>query len=66
MEKLNIDWDNGKVMRGNAEVMTLDEMLSLIGAAAKAYDRFRIPASREFLNAIRERIGAKVTFDDTE
>lgn len=61
MEELTIDFIEGKVLRGEQELMTLEELLFLLDSANSYNEMFPIEQSEEFVGELRELIGLGFT-----
>lgn len=60
-EELGLDFETGKVTRGDVEIMNLEELLFLLDSAVQ-YNSFNpIPESEEFVADLRERVGLGFT-----
>lgn len=66
MDELTIDFLEGKVLRGEQELMTLEELLFLLHSAKKYNDMFPIEESESFIGELRERIELGFTREQME
>ncbi|QNR70371.1 hypothetical protein IAQ67_28870 (plasmid) [Paenibacillus peoriae] len=66
MDELAIDFLEGKVLRGEQELMTLEELLFLLHSAKQYNDMFPIAESEAFVGELRERIGTGFTREQME
>lgn len=58
---VGLDFEKGQVMRGETFLMTVDELLWLIGSAIKYDEMDSIPESQKFVNSIRDYTGQGFT-----
>lgn len=65
-EELELNFETGKVMRGETELMTLEEMIFLVGSAVQYNNMFPIQQSEEFVANMRESIGLGFTKEQFE
>lgn len=65
-EELVLNFEEGKILRNDKELMTLDELLFLLGGAVQYNGFAPIPQSEEFIAELREVIGLGFTKEQFE
>lgn len=60
-EELELNFETGKVLRGDKELMTLEELIFLLGSAVQYHNMFPIEQSESFVTELRETVGAGFT-----
>ncbi|MBP1308936.1 hypothetical protein JOD82_001956 [Paenibacillus sp. 1182] len=60
-QELTIDFENGKVLRGENVLMTTEELLFLIGSVVQYNNMCPIEQSQEFVADLHERAGTGFT-----
>lgn len=61
MDELMIDFETGKVTRNETELMTLEELLFLLGSAVEYNNMFPIEESQKFVAELHEMVGTGFT-----
>ncbi|ADO59701.1 hypothetical protein [Paenibacillus polymyxa] len=61
IQELTIDFESGKVLRGETELMTTEELLFLIGSAVQYNNMFPIEQSQKFVADLHELAGTGFT-----
>ncbi len=65
-EQLELNFETGRINRGEMELMTLEELLFLLGSAIQYNSMFPIPESETFVNTLRETVGTGFTSEQYE
>lgn len=58
---LELNLETGRINRGEMELMTVEELLFLLGSAIQYNQMFPVPESEAFINTLRETVGTGFT-----
>lgn len=62
-QEIGINFETGEVNRGDAVLMSLDEMIFLLDSANQYNNMFPIEQSQKFISELRKRIGLGFTHE---
>lgn len=61
-----LNFETGEILRNNQQIMTLEELLFLVGSAIQYNNMFPIQQSEKFVNELRETVGMGFTKEQYE